>query len=62
LICRKIGLRKEDYGLIDLLKQEPEFQNYIYSQLSKIDRVKVGVTTKVKIVKSNTNQLSLSDF
>tara|TARA_R110000787_G_C13426876_1_gene445302 strand:- start:806 stop:1648 length:843 start_codon:yes stop_codon:yes gene_type:complete len=62
LICRKIGLRKEDYGLIDLLKQEPEFQNYIYSQLSKIDRVKVGVTTKVKIVKSNTNQLSLRDF
>ncbi|QDP59651.1 MAG: hypothetical protein GOVbin1753_84 [Prokaryotic dsDNA virus sp.] len=61
-ICNKIGLRKSDYDLIDLLKQDDEFQNYIYSNLNKIDRVKVGVTTKKKIVKKDTSQLTLGDF
>ena len=61
-ICNKIGLRKADYDLIDLLKQDDEFQNYIYSKLNKIDRVKVGVTTKKKIVKTDTSQLTLGDF
>ena len=62
LLCRKLGLRKIDYGLIDLLKQDPEFQNYIYSKLTKVDRVKVGVTKKVKVVKTDTSQLTLGDF
>jgi len=61
-ICRKIGLRKSEYDLVDMLKQDDEFQNYIYSKLNKIDRVKVGVTTKKKIVKTDTSQLTLGDF
>jgi len=61
-ICRKIGLRKSEYDLVDLLKQDDEFQNYVYSKLNKIDRVKVGVTTKKKIVKTDTSQLTLGDF
>ena len=62
LLCRKLGLRKIDYSLIDLLKQDPEFQNYMYSKLNKVDRVKVGVTTKVKVVSKDTSQLTLGDF
>jgi hypothetical protein len=61
MIAKKLGLRVSEYDLIDMLKQDLEFESYAYTKLSKIDRIKVGV--KKQIVKRKQDKvMTLGDF
>ena len=62
LICRKIGLRPTDYDLLDMLKQDNEFENYIYKTLSPVDRTAVGVKKKTIVKKQKEKTVTLEDY
>ena len=62
LICRKIGLRATDYDLLELLKQDNEFQNYVYSKLSPVDRTAAGIKKQIVSKKKEEKTVTLEDY
>lgn len=62
LICRKIGLRPTDYDLLDMLKQDSEFENHIYKVLSPVDRTAVGVKKQIVVKKQKEKTVTLEDY
>ena len=60
-IAKKLGLRPSEYDLIEMLKQDLEFESYAYKKLSKIDRIKVKVKKQI-VSKKKDKVMTLQDF
>jgi hypothetical protein len=60
-ICKKIGMRPDEYEMLTLLKQDPDFEHYMYTKLSSVERVKLGVK-KGKAKKPTIANSRLEDY
>ena len=60
-ICKKIGMRPDEYEMLNLLKQDPDFEHYMYTKLSSVERVKLGVK-KGKAKKPTIANSRLEDY
>lgn len=61
-ISRKLGMRPDEYHMLNLLKQDPEFEQYMYSKLSSVERVKLGVKKSKNIRKPTIANSRLEDY
>ena len=62
-ICRKLGLRPNEWYLLESLKKDPELANWLRKKLGNEDRRYVGLKDKIRIKVSDTHkQMILEDF
>ena len=62
-ICRKLGLRPNEWYLLESLKKDPEVANWLRNKLGNEDRRYVGLKDKIRIKVSDTHkQMILEDF
>ena len=62
VVARKIGLKSDQYHLIDLLKQDSDFEKFCATKLSAIDRRLIGVKKPIKTKRKKTVQKTLEDW
>ena len=62
-ICRKLGLRPNEWYLLESLKKDPEMANWLRNKLGNEDRRYVGLKDKIHIkVKDTHKQMTLEEF
>ncbi len=59
--CKKIGLKENDWYLLNQLKQDKEFQKFLKRRLNKIERTLVGLNPKKETIQRSKN-ITLNDF
>jgi hypothetical protein len=60
-ICKKIGLKKSDWYLLDQLKENKEFQKFMKRRLNKIEKTMVGLNPRKETLPKQKN-ITLKDF